>query len=270
MPFSFGASGKPQMSNPSGLTPDGTVVGRVNRRDNNSGMMDALIKLFGEMLGRQKPNNTPENLRALRNDPIGDANKQRDTDVMRADNQAVEGFGSLLGPSTRASGMTPEQVARMQGPTAVNQWKFPELFRQPARPAAPSIAALDNQLAQSLGTTPGVNTEDKMLEGLRTPAPAAPQPQLTTPTPSFGFRLPAPTLSAPSLAPGFSLGPLGKSFPVEPPTFNFDSGPAPSLPSNQPETLQQTAERLRKAEAEQAKKNSQRDPLARGLRALFR
>jgi len=133
MAFSFGASGKPQASNPNGLTPDGTVVSRVRRRDgqDNSGMMDALIKLFGEMLGKQKPNNTPENLRALRNDPIGDMNKQRDVDVAKVNNQFMEGFGSSLGPTTSGLGMTPEQVARMQGPTAANQWKFPHLFRQP-------------------------------------------------------------------------------------------------------------------------------------------
>lgn len=136
------------MSNPSGLTPDGTVVGRVNRRDNNSGMMDALIKLFGEMLGRQKPNNTPENLRALRNDPIGDMNKQRDVDVAKVNNRFVQGFG-MLGPNTAAmaeNGMlAPEQLARMQGRTAMNQWRFPDMFKKLDAQNIAGVVAEHNQ-----------------------------------------------------------------------------------------------------------------------------
>ena len=35
--------------------------------------------------------------------------------------------------------MTPEQVARMQGPTAINQWKFPGMFN--AKPVTAPAAA---------------------------------------------------------------------------------------------------------------------------------
>jgi hypothetical protein len=97
--------------------------------------MEALIKIFGEMLGKPKVNNTPENLAALRNDPIGDMNKRRQmpgtpefAGMGPGGNQMVN--GQLLGPITRASGMTPEQIALMQGRTAMNQWRFPDMFKQ--------------------------------------------------------------------------------------------------------------------------------------------
>lgn len=145
---------KSQLANPNGLTPDGTVVSRVRRRDErgNSDVMEALVKIFGAMLGKEQRNNTPENLRALRNDPIGDSNKARqdprNPEMAQGNNRLVPGYG-WLGPNTAAMAeaglLTPEQLAKMQGRTAMNQWRFPDMFKQMDAQNVAGVVAEHNQ-----------------------------------------------------------------------------------------------------------------------------
>ena len=135
-PFQFGAGIQGDSS-----TPDGTVVGRVRtqRQRDEAGQNDfmaMLVKAFERMLGGQQGRETTDDqLRALRNDPVGDYNKQRQDPR----NPEFGGFGpggnradpekGVVGPVTDKLGFTPEMIARMQGRTARNQWKFPEMFR---------------------------------------------------------------------------------------------------------------------------------------------
>lgn len=130
--FSFGASGKPQ-SNPDGGLPDGAVVGRVHTR-RNSGSDDFMAQLLQAIVQMQQGRETSAQRAAARRDPTAESNRLRQTPgtpefngMGPGGNQMVN--GQLLGPITAGSGMTPEQIARMQGPTAMNQWRFPDMFQ---------------------------------------------------------------------------------------------------------------------------------------------
>jgi hypothetical protein len=119
---------------------DGTKVGEVHSRNNgNEAFMAMLAKAFERMFSGQGQETNAEKLKALRNDPIGDANKADYLKRTTVDNQGG------MGPMTRASGMTPEQVARMQGRTAENQWKFPELFKAQDKAVVGNTIAEHNQ-----------------------------------------------------------------------------------------------------------------------------
>lgn len=129
----FWAGGRTQ-SNPDGGLPDGAVVGRVNTR-RNSGSDDFMAQLLQAIVQMQQSRETSAQRAAARRDPTAEANRLRQTPgtpefngMGPGGNQMVN--GQLLGPITAGSGMTPEQIARMQGRTAMNQWRFPDMFRQ--------------------------------------------------------------------------------------------------------------------------------------------
>lgn len=134
--FSFNSdiwNNRPQ-NNPDGLLGDGTTVARVRRRDEQTNDNDFLASLLQAIVEMQKGRETSAQRAAARRDPVAESNRLRQTPgtpefagMGPGGNRMVN--GQLLGPITAGSGMTPEQIARMQGPTAMNQWKFPELFQ---------------------------------------------------------------------------------------------------------------------------------------------
>lgn len=247
-------------ANPNGLTPDGTTVARVRRRDQGSNdFMGQIVELFGRLLGQQRPNQTPENLRAIRNNPADEYNKASQDPsnprFMQGNNRSVAGVG-MVGPNTAAmleSGqMTPEQLARMQGRTAMNQWKFPEMFRQQdaervagvVRDHNEGVNFIKDQQSQMLPTVDfrqrdpnlsgqyqGTNVRDFLVDQSKRQAQSA--ADMFDAPPADAIKMVIPKASHGGI-PGYATqAPPQMNEPVRLPGFRFDSGglPAVNLPS---------------------------------------
>lgn len=126
MPDSFGNPYQDELNdNPN-------VVARVNPRRNNGG--DFMAQLLQALVEMGKGRESSADRAAARRDPTAERNRLRTTPGTPefngfgpGGNQMIN--GRAVGPITANSGMTDEQIARMQGPTAENQWKFPEMFK---------------------------------------------------------------------------------------------------------------------------------------------
>lgn len=188
---------------------DGTKVAAVRpRRNGNEDFMMMLAKAFQQAFSGQGQETNEQKLKALRNDPIGDANKADYLKRTTVDNQGG------MGPMTRASGMTPEQVARMQGPTAANQWKFPDLFKAPR--------VMPDAQRGGGWQMPDVGLKQSIFDGtapFQTPK-LSPQGQ----SPMEGFN----PETAPAPSPMFEFNPETAPAPSPMSPFDPEQAPAPS------------------------------------------
>jgi len=119
--YSFGTSGNPAPQPPTPATP---AVGP--QPDLMSMLMPILAKMFMQQPqggGGAAPFDFASMFSALRHDPQGDANTGYTPGTKNAFNPFDNGFFKQS-----AASLTPEQLAASQGSTAMNQFKWPELF----------------------------------------------------------------------------------------------------------------------------------------------